>query len=282
MSSITLYPLLRMLLWTAWPSRVLPANTHPSSPTQTEDQSNTIGTMRQWINVTLHPSYPPALPSHICDWIVTSVTVDGIPPNMISAEYTQWLEGLPARIETFSVMNNLEFQQIIKALIMVWMVGLWLRSRRFGAYLRDKSNMRLMFDIGVASLVCFLAMHKSLKRCILVIVCWATTLEEGPSCVVVPLAFGLAFSNCMVAAICITVAYNSTAVLVLMAPWEEDAQWVSHLHRFPRKPAPRGEIEERRARRGRRRRRMYRLPIIRRPSAPTPLLGNPHGLRPVP
>jgi hypothetical protein len=151
------------------------------------------------------------------------VTADGKPPNIVSAEYTQWLEGLPARIETFSVMNTLAFPDIIKALIVVWMVGIWCGTRRFDTYRREKSglNFKFIFDIGVASLVCFLAMHESLKRCIFVIVWWAAILSQGPAFNALMLALGLAFSNCMVAAICITTTYTSLAVLLLMAPWRK-------------------------------------------------------------
>jgi hypothetical protein len=219
---MTVHPLLRMLCSTAWPPCAILSDTHLPSPTQMEDLSNTTGTMRQSINVTLHPSYPPTLPGHICDWTVTSVTAEGKSHDMVSAEYTQWLERLPGRMETFSVLNNLAFQHIIKALIVVWMVGLWCRSRKSPrAYRRDKSNLRLTLDISVATVVHLLVMMGQLNGGIAALAFWASVLDQQLCYVAMLLAFGLAYCNCVVAGICISVAYASWAVFLLMAPWKK-------------------------------------------------------------
>jgi hypothetical protein len=222
MINSALHTLLRALCSTEWASCAILSDTHLPSPIQLKDLSNTTGTMRTWINVTLHPSYPPTLPGHICDWTITSVIADGKLPDIDSAGHTQWLERLPERMETFSVLNTLAFQHIIKALIVIWMVGLWCQSRRsLGAYRRDQSNMSLMLDIGVASAVYLFATIGALKCCIAVVAVWAAVLDQQLSYAAMVLAFGLAFHNCMVAGICISVAHISWAMFLLMVPWEK-------------------------------------------------------------
>jgi hypothetical protein len=52
----------------------------------TRQQQHRRNVPKKMINVTLHASYPPTLPGHICDWTVTKVT--GEPP--VSPEYSQW------------------------------------------------------------------------------------------------------------------------------------------------------------------------------------------------
>ena len=170
------------------------------------------------INATLHASYPPSLPGHICDWNVTSAT--GEPPD--SLECSQWLESLPSRIETVSVLNHLVFQHIIKALIIVWMVGLWCRlTRSLAAYQQDvnESNVRFMLDTGVALLVCLLAMNERLKSFVAVVAYWAVMCGGWVDALAMVLVFALAFNKCMLAGICLSFAYNSWAFLQSRIPW---------------------------------------------------------------
>jgi hypothetical protein len=109
------------------------------------------------VNVTLHASYPPTLSGHICDWTVTSVTSG--PPD--SLEYSQWLGSLPSRVQTVSMLNAVVFHHVIKALIALWIVGLWCRVRRsLATYQQSEALARLMLDTGVALAVFLLARNE--------------------------------------------------------------------------------------------------------------------------
>ena len=168
------------------------------------------------INVTLHASYPPALPGHICDWAVTSVT--GEPPD--SPQYSQWLESLPSRIETVSVLNTMAFQNIVKSLVALWMVGLWCRLRRsFAVHQQGETRVTIMLDAGVALAVFLLARNEMLKSCIAVLAYWAVLCGEQPGALAMVLVFALAFNGCMVAGISLSFAYNAWAVLLFKVPW---------------------------------------------------------------
>jgi hypothetical protein len=170
-------------------------------------------------NVTLHASYPPTLPGHICDWTVTSVT--GEPPD--SLEYSQWLKSLPSRIETVSVLNHLVLQHIIKALIVLWMAGLWRRlTKSLASYQQDEneSKVRFMLDTGVALLVYLLARNERLKSCVAVVAYWAVMCGGWPYAFAMLPVFALAFNNCMVAGICLSFAYNTWALLESTIPWD--------------------------------------------------------------
>lgn len=79
-------------------------------------------------NVILEASYPPTLAHHLCDWTVTAVT--GEEPADAS-EYSRWLDSLPSRIETVSILNTLIFQYLVNVLIVAWLLGLDFRSGRF-------------------------------------------------------------------------------------------------------------------------------------------------------
>jgi hypothetical protein len=67
-------------------------------------------------NVTLHACFPPTLPGRLCDWTVTSVI--GELSDVDPAEYSQWFETLPERIETVSILNTLLFHHIAKVLVL--------------------------------------------------------------------------------------------------------------------------------------------------------------------
>jgi hypothetical protein len=166
------------------------------------------------VNVTIHASYPPTIPGHICDWTVTSVI--GEPPN--SLEFSQWLGSLPSRIETVSVLNTIAFGYIVKALVALWVVGSWCRFRR-GLATYQQGEARLMLDAGVALAVYLLARNEMLKTCIAVVAYWTIMCGEWPDALAMVLVFALALNNCMVAGTSLTFAYNTWAVFLFKVPW---------------------------------------------------------------
>ena len=174
------------------------------------------------INATLHASYPPSVSGHICDWAVTSVT--GEPPN--SLEFSQWLESLPSRIETVSLLNTMAFQHIMKVLVALWMVGLWCRLRKVSSRGRAyggsiiMARERFLLDAGLVFALCCLANNGKLKSCVAVIIYWAIMCGGWSDALTMLVVFSLACNNCIVTGICLSVAYTSWAVVRLIAPWK--------------------------------------------------------------
>ena len=83
--------------------------------------------------VTLKASYPPTLPHHLCDWTVTTVTGGAVTGGVSvdTLEYAWEFDSLPFRIETISMLDTLVFQYLMNALIVIWLLGLCLRSKKF-------------------------------------------------------------------------------------------------------------------------------------------------------
>jgi len=214
----------------------------------TRQQQHRRNVPKKMINVTLHASYPPTLPGHICDWTVTKVT--GEPP--VSPEYSQWFESGPSRIETISVLNTMAFRHTVKALMALWMSGLWCRLRGGrGAYWRgnNESQVRFMLDAGVALLVFLLARNESLKSCIAVLAYWAVMCGGRLDALTMVPVFVLAFNNCMVAGKCLSRAYGTWALVLSRVPWTYTNSELASFETFFRLLRP-AERRRRRQRRG--------------------------------
>jgi hypothetical protein len=118
--------------------------------------------------LTLHATFPPTLPGRVCDWTITSIV--GELPGVDPVEYTQWLEMLPGRIETVSVLNTLLFPHLVKGLLLSWILGLWCRLQSRAA-VHDKIQVRerYLVDAGFVVAGLLLASNERLKSCVLLL-----------------------------------------------------------------------------------------------------------------
>ena len=175
--------------------------------------------------VTLKASYPPTLPHHLCDWIVTTVTggtvTGGVPVDTL--EYAWEFDSLPFRIETISMLNTLVFQYLVNALIVLWLAGLCLRSKKFTVRrAADEMGMTWLKELvdGVVLLTCVIfAGDQSLKSFVALYAFWAALGGGLLDSVGMLFVFALVFNNQMVPGIGLSVAYVTWAVILNRLPW---------------------------------------------------------------
>jgi hypothetical protein len=176
-------------------------------------------------DVTLKASYPPTLSHHLCDWTVTTVTggtvTDGVPVDTL--EYVWEFDNLPFRIETISILNALVFQYLVNALIVLWLLGLCLRSKKFPVRrAADEMGMTWLKELvdGVVFLTCVIfAGDQSLKSFVALSAFWAALGGGLLDYVGMLLVFALVFNNQMVPGIGLSVAYVTWAAIVNRLPW---------------------------------------------------------------
>jgi hypothetical protein len=172
-------------------------------------------------NVTLYASYPPSLPQHLCDWKLHSAVGELPEPDLV--KYKQWFDGLPERIETFSILNNWGCQHLVRfcvALILLW--GLWCRTQRLRHAGGDKELAVRTWapSAGFASALVLFASAYRLSG-VVVAITWALLLGLVPDILAMLMVSCLVSNTRMVAALGLSVAYATWAALRLDVHWGE-------------------------------------------------------------
>ena len=163
-------------------------------------------------NVTLRAAFPPTLPGRLCDWTVTSVI--GELPDVDPAEYSQWFETLPERIETVSILNTLLFQHIAKVLVLAWFSGLWCHlRRRFPVHDWETAREQYMVDAAFAFAILLLAWNEWLKSCVAAVAYWVVLCGSQQEAIAVLLVCALAFNNRMVSGMGLSILYAVWAAM---------------------------------------------------------------------
>jgi hypothetical protein len=164
-------------------------------------------------NVTLYASYPPSLPQHLCDWRIYSAVGEVPEPDLV--KYSQWFDGLPERIETFSILDNWGIQHLVMllvTLILVW--GLWCRTLRVrhADGERGSTVREWALGAGLASTGVLYADGKLMSCAAVVAICalWSGLVLDG---LAISMGFFLVSNARMVAALGLSVAYSRWAAL---------------------------------------------------------------------
>jgi hypothetical protein len=170
-------------------------------------------------NVTLYASYPPSLPQHLCDWRIYSAVGEVPEPDLV--KYSQWFDGLPERIETFSILNNWGIQHLVKllvTLILVW--GLWCRTLRVrhADGERGSTVREWALGAGLASAGFLYADGKLMSYAAMVAICalGSGLVLDG---LAISMSFFLVSKARMVAALGLSVAYSRWAALRSDVHW---------------------------------------------------------------
>lgn len=118
------------------------------------------------------------------------------------------------------------FQHIVKALVELWIAGLWYRLRkdrgRAPAYGGGPATLRERFllDAGlIFAFYCFAHSEMS-KSCVAVVAYWAVLCGGWPDALAMLLVFSLAFNKCVVAGICLSVGYTSWVAARSIVSWK--------------------------------------------------------------
>lgn len=184
----------------------------------------------------LQADEPPPFPPRAKHWVVSSTT--GILPRIDPKDHAAFLETLPGRIVTVSMLHHLYCYHIMTVLLIIWVYALCCRS------LRLRHGVTRLYALGSSFLMllvlCF-AYAGWLRSCVLAVATTAALCGDLLDAMGLLAVLALAHEGWTTTAITLTVAY---------AVWAKDSRNTCHLPEFatflaglrPLPPAP--EVSE--------------------------------------